>query len=309
MAVVTKYTFGKLCSDLDIDLTVGEKDFRDVVYSDDQVYYMFNSRENRYLFVYASILGDAEGFRTNYYKFVPDKEDGHIYVNEKGGKAHYHLYEGCPMLLRDFEDFYIPNDIRNMNDGAIQEYRDWFRSMNFAHRFEQGQITLADIVLEFNNKYPIKYGIKPLEENYNLYQKIPNTGNSRVEDAFDLAGFEKELEQLKIEFDEEFSSHDWRKLSKFAGHRNDDPDTIYDVLTEAFPGSKLRGRIDINNIKYKLNKAADLKRRMISSLITYLRWHHHFEKKQFEPSILDDFGLKCCAYCAKKEKEGGIQNY
>jgi hypothetical protein len=303
MAIVTKYTFGKLCSEIDIDLTVSKNDFRDHIYSDDQVFYMFNSRENRYLFIYASILGDAEGFRTKYYQFVPEKEDGHIYVNEKGGKAHYHLHDGCPMLLKDFEDFYIPSDIRNMNNEAIKEYRDWFRSMNFAHRFEQGQIHLADIVQEFNKKYPTKYGIQPLEENYNLYQKIPNTGNSRVEDTFNLSKFESELEQLKIEFDEEFSSHDWRKFSKFSGYRDKTSETIYELLSEAFPGSDLKSRIDINSIRHKLNKAADLKRRMISSLITYLRWHHHFDQKNFDPSTLADFGLKCCTFCERKEKE------
>jgi hypothetical protein len=306
MAIITKYTFGKLCSDLDVDLTVSRQNFFDTVFADEQLFYLFNSRENKYLFVYASLLSDEEGFKMKYFQTVPEKEDNLIYVNERAGKANYHLYDNCPMILRDFEDFYIPSSIRSIGNEAVREYREWFKTNDFATKFERNEIKLQNIVSEFNKKYPSKYEINKLEENENLYQKIPNSGKSQIEEQFELKEFENELEFLKVQFDEEFTSHEWRKFSKYSGLHNEEADNIFSVLDEKFPEANFRFRFSKDEITEKLKKAYSLKQRMIKLLTKYLRWNFHFGSKNFDSITLEDFGLKCCSYCSKREQEEGL---
>jgi hypothetical protein len=299
MAIITKHTLSKLCSDLDLDFKASASDFQTTVFNDSQVFYLLNSKQNVYLFTYASILKDIDGFKADYFQYVPEKEDKFLYVKEKLGKYKYHLSSECPMLLNDFKDFIIPKAIRDLGVDEINEFRRWFEQKQFSFLHAINQITLDDIMFQINEKYVQMYNLKPFGPETGIYQNIPNSGKSHVEESFDFNEFQLELNEIIKQLDEEFTDSNWRKFSKFASLRNEKESVISQKLGEAFSDVDLIKRFGINTIQKKLNTAYSLKYRLINSLIKYLRWYHKFDKIDFDSKTLEDFGLDCCKHCAK----------
>lgn len=145
MAFITKYTLNKLCADIDLDFQTTVQDFENTVFNNSQIYYLLSSRQNLYLFVYASLLKDIGGFRTKYFQFLKPKEDRLFYVNDDSGKYKYHLSMDCPMMNNNFKDFVIPTIIRQSGVEAIMEFRNWWSAMGFSLRFVTQEITLEKI--------------------------------------------------------------------------------------------------------------------------------------------------------------------
>jgi hypothetical protein len=303
MAVLTKHTLDRLCRDLDIDFKeLSESEFKNSVFKNSQVFYILNGKQNAFLYVYASILKDIESFSTEYFENVPERADDLLYVNENSGKYKYHLTTSCPFLTNDFEDFKIPMAIRNMGKEEIFEFRRWFSANDFNLKYATKQISIEEILNEINKKYCVKYNIKPIGNEEGIYQKIPNTGSGLIDNEFDFETFLHNLNGLLKKLDEEFCSHDWRKFSKFdwLGYKTDIE--IEEFLNEKYLNLNLTKRFGIEKLKEKLLIANNLKRELINSLKTYLRWHFKFSHIDFNVKSLEDFGLECCKHCEKQKK-------
>ncbi len=296
MALLTNYTYGKLCSSIEIDFSIDEKQFINTVYPNSDLYYILNSREISYLFKYANILDDEKKFITEYFDFVPEKIDHKIFVNEKAGKLSYHLGRGCEYLKKDFKDFYIPKDIKALGDGVIVEYRDWFKQNEFYSRYFNNEIGLDVIIMRFNNVFPKKYGFEPLEESFKLLQEIPNSKNVFVDESFNLTSCEKEIIELIWKFNNTFTSFDRRKLSKFSNNHNSDTLELTSLLEKVFGIDVVKNK-GIDWVRDQLKKSKELKTLLITKILDYIRWTKKFSKKDFDIVSLEKFGLKCCYSC------------
>ena len=302
MAYLTKYNLGKLCQKIDINIDVSMEMFIEHIYNDKEIYFILNKREIEYLFIYKMLLDDEEKFIVEYYNEVPEKEDTKSLVFNKGGKTKYHLIPNCKLLKKDYLDFNIPSELKEQGDDAIEEYRDWFRSNNFGERFKQKEISKETIIKAFNLKYPIKYNIKPIEDNSNLLViYIPNSTSRHLEEKFDVESFRIELNDLKLVWQNTFQCKVSRTFSKFKYLLAKSDEEIIGKMGEIFSENFVKN-YGLNNLKNKFEISKTLTYRLIELLLEYIKWTYNLENKDFNILTLEKFGLECCHSC-KTETE------
>ncbi|MDA7762296.1 hypothetical protein N8927_03820 [Crocinitomicaceae bacterium] len=310
MAHLTKYNFGKLCRSVNLKNTIDRDTFLKHCYDDPDIYYMLNKLEVEYLFKYRNILKDEKSFYEEYYSVIPEKEDTKEFVFDKGGKTKYHHTSACELIKKDYLDFNIPVEIRELGDDAIHEYRDWFQHQGYAEQYKLGKLDKNKIIRNFNGKYPSKYGFKPIAENSNiLIVEVPNSNNKEIKTKFNLDEFKEKIDVLKAKWEYEFQSKTAVKFSKFKHLLTATDDEINDKMTEVLASDRYRSEdfianYGINNLKKKFAIAKKLNNEIISELLTYFKWTYNIDSKDFDTLTLEKFGLKCCYKC--KSKKGHV---
>ncbi|MES2806258.1 MAG: hypothetical protein V4652_11890 [Bacteroidota bacterium] len=302
MAYLTKYNLSKLCQKLQTKNEISLDMFLEHIYEDKEISYILNKREIEYLFVYKMLLDDENKFILEYYNEVPEKEDTKNMVFSKGGKMKYHLSDSCNLLKKDFLDFNIPEDIKSIGDIAVEEYREWFRSNNFAEKFKSKEIDKNYIIRAFNLKYPKKYDIKIIEENsFLLTVEIPNSSNEFIKTEFDLVEFKKNLNDLKLIWQNTFQCKVSRTFSKFKYLLAKSDAEIIEKMGEIF-SEKFVENYGIENLKNKFQISKNLTYKILDLLLDYIKWSYNFENKEFENITLEKFGLECCYSCKSENK-------
>lgn len=235
MAFLTKYNLSQLCQKLDINVEVSLEMFLEHIYDDTEVYSMLNKREIEYLFKYKMLLDDEEKFVVEYYQEVPEKEDTKNFVFNKGGKMKYHISSECKLISKDYLDFNIPGEIKTIGDSAINEYRDWFSQNNFGDKYRNKTIDKNAIIFAFNAKYPLKYNIKPIEDNSNLLViEQPNSKHDTVEYEYNVETNKHKLEKLKEEWNTNFPCRVTKVIAKFKHLLNKTDEEIEKKIAELF---------------------------------------------------------------------------
>jgi acetone carboxylase gamma subunit len=298
MAYMTEFSFQKLISEVDIKVKITKELFLKEIYPDGQLYDILNDVERKYLFKYAMLLKDEEAFVTNYYKYVPEEPDTEQLVFSEGGKIKYHIDSECEMLRKDFKDFYIPEEIRNLGSDAVCEFRNWFKQNGFKEKLENEMISIGKIIREFNNKYVPKYRLNPLDENSGiLVVQKTNSSNMVIEDSFDVLTFRETLEVLLKKFSNHFIVYEAQKVAKHSYLINSHKDEILKKLKEILPKTPITDK-NYDKIIEDLRFANQILRQIINHLKTYIKWTYDFKNKSFESVTLEDFGLECCKACS-----------
>lgn len=109
--------------------------------------YFFSKYEENALLAIQELLKDPEKYFTEIY--VPYKPtDTYRYVYEERPPA-YHKHVDCPRLNSDYQNFEIPNEIREKGAEYVHEFRQWFQSVK--HLLEKPDI--------FVERLRIKWGV------------------------------------------------------------------------------------------------------------------------------------------------------
>lgn len=306
MVHLTNYTFSKLCKKLEINRDIDLDFFLEYVYDDLQVYYMLNKFDIKYLFNYRTLLEDEDRYLAEYYEEVPEREDTQSYVFERGGKLKYHLDNNCKFLKKDFVDFNIPSDIQNLGHEVVKEYRDWFRSMGYADDYNNDILDPQKVVFSYNSKFPPKYNIPILNDNYKLVQRLPNSQNTVQDRDFDQEAFNDRILHLKTLYSNEFSCKVLRIISKFDYLSRKSNSEIEDKISEVF-SKEFIVNYGINNLKEKFRNSRSIKIKLIKELLSYFKWNYKINDKKFNTITLESFGLECCGNC-KQSYNQRIQN-
>lgn len=165
MAYITKSTYKSILFNWDIE---------ESKVSHRRIYkspiYMFNNKEEHELRVLQEILENSDDF----FQFAYKKQtsvDTYNYVNE-GKTPRYHLKIDCPFLKSDYENFEIPNEIKEKGKESVKEFRKWFKSVEELFRKNKGAFAER-----LRAKYGILVSIKSItkdnsgvtiKENYNV---------------------------------------------------------------------------------------------------------------------------------------------
>jgi hypothetical protein len=303
MAHLTKSNLGKLCQKLKINNEIDLDIFVNNIYNDKEIYYILNRIEIEYLFKYKMMLDNEDEFFAEYFEKVAEKEDSKTFVFNKGGKMKYHLSSDCKLLKKDYLDFAIPQDIQDLGDKDIEEYRDWFRDNNFADRFKNKTIGKDLIIKAFNDKYTKEpYNIKKIEDNSNLLiVEIPNSSIRYIEKDYNKVEFIKKITELKKQFQNIFQCKISRKLSKFKYLLKMSDLEIKQKIDEVFVEG-FTNNYGIENLKEKFKVSKGIVYEIISLLLEYIRWNYKANDKDFNILTLEKFGLECCISCEKESK-------
>lgn len=301
MAYLTNYTYSRLCKKLDPNLELDLDKFLEFVYNDKFIFFIFNRIEIKYLFNYKNILENEDKFYAEYYQKISERKDTHNYVFETGGKLNYHLFSDCSFIHKDFVDFHIPPEIKDLGEDVVEKYRYWFKEKRYAELFFQNKLEQRKVVLDYNSKFPKENGVKPLNEGYELIQKLANSSSKEKKSEFDIEKFKDKLEHLKNKFNNEFPCKVTRILSKFDFLLKRGDEEIHEKMTEIF-SSQFVSNYGMDKLKQKLSVSRQLKIELIRALIEYFRWSFTFDNKDFNNITLEIFGLKCCGSCKKRDK-------
>ena len=300
MAYLTNYTFGKLCRKLSVNQEIGLELFLKDVFNDPKIFSIFNKFEIRYLFVYKQILEDLDKFQKTYYQEVPDREDTQRMVFEKGGKLKYHIDSQCNLINNNFIDFNIPPEITDIGDNVVQEYRDWFKAKGYADEYFNNQLDITKVVFDYNMKFPPKYDLPVLNENYKLITEIPNSKDEKVE-LFDYDAFLLNLDHLQKKHENIFSSKTTRILSKFDFLLDKKDDEIREKISELFSDIFIEN-YGMDKLKNLFREAKSIKYEIMDNLLTFFKWTYKLKEKDFDNITLEKFGLVCCGGCKKNQK-------
>jgi hypothetical protein len=311
MAFITTASFKKLCKKVDVK-EIDKDQFLKEVFDNLSVYNILNKIQREYLFKYAMLLKDEVEFKLEYYQYVPPHKDTYTLVLEEESIIKYHLYADCPLLLKDYTNFYIPEDIRKFGIGAVEEFRSWFKSKRYFERYklekknglQKGQLSTKELIrLDFNLKYPLLYGIAEIVEGSNLISiDLANSQMQEITSEFEIEDFKKEINTQLNLWEREFKCSVSRTCAKHAYLINKSDAAIEEKMAQLFSPffTKTMG---IVNLKEKLKLANDIAFRIMSLIINYLKWTYSFKTKNFDKLTLDDFGLRCCNACSERAQE------
>lgn len=303
---LTNYTFNKLCKTLDLKEIPSQEVFVRTVFDNRHVYSILNKMEIKHLFNFAHLLKDEETFIIEYFKHVPERSDSKTMVFDEGGKSKYHLSQDCVFMSKDYKDFHIPQEISSRGDQAVEEYRDWFKSNGFYERFFSGNIRQSTIIYRYNSKYPEKYGVPPLNDNYELIEKIPNSNIKSVEPDFDYNSFESELNHLVELHITNYPNRIAKLLSKmdFLLYK---PDSVAQEYLDQYIHPEFYPNYGAEQLKQFWTNSRRIKKDIMDLLFNYFKWKYNFSEKLFNTVNIEKFGLECCKHC-QKNSEQNIDN-
>jgi hypothetical protein len=300
MAHLTNYTYGKLCRQLEINQEIDLDLFLKEVYNNPKIYSIFNKLEINYLFIYKQLLDDSEKFQKVYYQKVPERQDTKRMVFEKAGKLKYHLDNKCQLINNNFIDFNIPPEITNLGDNFVQEYRDWFKANGYAEAYFNNQLDVTKVVFDYNMKFPPKYNISVLNENYKLITDIKNSNDKQIEETFEYDTFLANLEHLVKKHENTFSCKTTRILSKFDYLSDKSDADIKAKISELFSDVFIEN-YGMDRLKTLFKQAKSIKYDILKNLLDFFKWTFKLKDKNFDIITLENFGLVCCGGCKKNE--------
>ena len=280
MAFITNYTFNKLCKNLNIKKEIDLQSFKDHIYNDDNLFYIFNKLELKYLFNYKNLLENEEKYIVEYYKYSPERADTKRYVFEKPRKLKYHLTNECECLNHDYVNFHIPKDITDLGDEVIEEFRVWFKSKGYAQKHFNGTLNNAKVVFDFNMIFPSKFNIKPLNENYKLVLELDNSNTYEINSAFDYNQFKENISIIKKKRTNRFQCEMARKLAKLDYLSNKSDNEIITKISQKFSNQFVEN-YGINNLKELFRDSQSLKRELLGNLTKYHEKHERNRQNSF----------------------------
>ena len=142
--------------------------------------YIFNKLELQLLSAYQLLMQNPTELITKYYKKIEVK-DSLRFVYEKKQPA-YHLSLECPNLHSDFQNFEIPEEIREKGRDEILRFRNWFLQNSYLLE-EKPDVFEMRLSMAFN----VKINMKAI--NYS------NSGVHEIEDL-SLVDIENKIDNL-----------------------------------------------------------------------------------------------------------------
>lgn len=303
MAHLTKYTFSSLCKKLEINKEIDLDMFINQIYNDKQIFFILNKVQIKFLFIFKMLLEDDDKFYKEYYRFVPPKKDTKSYVFEEERKLKYHLDYACPLIHKDFIDFIVPPELKDLGNDVVEDYRNWFKSKGYAESYFQGHWDASIVVFTYNLKFPEKYNVPHLNPSYKLIEERPNSSTTEKNSQFNKDLFITTIEELKKQFYHIFPCKVSRTLSKFDYMLTKTDAEIVEKLKEVFC-EDFPTNYGIANFKKMASLAGKIKNNIILNLLEYFKWTYNLNEneKEFNIVALEHFGLECCKKCSGNQQ-------
>lgn len=272
MAYITLANTNKIIFESDLN----ESQLSGVVY-DMKIFFLSKKEKNSLLAVQELFKNPEQYFKKIYKQHKP--VDTFSFVHE-GKKPSYHKFSCCPNLNADYQNFPIPEEIRQKGKAAIIEFREWFKSVE--HLLEKPEV----FVMRLKAKYGISENPKAITKGNSGSASI---NNEKIEDLID----------------------DINELIKDAGRYYYEKDKHTKILKQ-FSKLTFLAYVDYpikNNetgysdklVKQFLKEYYNrFKKPLIQKLIKYYSLKLNPEIKM-EGYILEQLGFKKCSHCHKAD--------
>ena len=236
--------------------------------------YFFSKYEANSLLAIQELLKDPERYFSEIYKPYKVK-DTYKYVYE-GQRPGYHEFSDCPRLNSDFQNFEIPFEIKEQGIEAIEEFRYWFKSVEY----------LLDKPDVFVARLHARWGII-------TNPKAINRDNSGI----------VKFDNINIEDLEKIINNLIKSAGRFY-YASDKNKAILDRFAKCTFLANKKEKIYSNDTDYNDKEVKDLlkfyeqkyKHPLKAKLIEYYRLKLNPEIKM-EGYLLERLGFKACTHC------------
>lgn len=306
MAVLSKYTFGKLTEIIEpiSQKEVTKEFFCQNIFNNEFLFHIFNKGDLKRFYVTAFMLKNDLNIAV--LKYVEEEKDDYRWVFQQGGKLRYHIYSDCEGLNANFEDFQIPFDYKSLHNGVVlvKRYREWFKYHKFREKFSKDNSVINSIVLEYNNSFAPSNNLQSITKDDILHIGLKSKKakkHSLIEDEFNYNQFEKELNELILYRIDLCASKDYIKnrLSKFDYLFNKSNEVIHSYLQDIVDPIFFHN-YGYDNLKFFLEQHHKLRIRCCELIMTYIKWRYNLPAKEFNIISLEDFNLRCCILCKNR---------
>lgn len=222
------------------------------------------------------LFSDSEMFFKEYY--MPIKTKDTLTLVYEGKKPAYHCKPNCIRLTADYENFEIPNLIKEKGQTEVEKFRKWFNEHR--HLMEEPD----KFVMRLQNKWGVSTNVKNI--------KKPNAGVSQFDD-FTAADIENKIDQL-LELANTLIAKNPEILTKYCkqSYLGKLADPLLDNNT-GFSDQQIKGVLQEfeSKVKSPLNPL----------LVTYYKITLNPELN-FHENILKQLGFVRCSYCYKESE-------
>lgn len=274
MAYISKYNSNRIIWKIDFS----NVNFDGEVYKK-PIYYFFSKYEEQSLLAIQELLKNPERFFNDYFTIL-NRTDSYHYVFENITPA-YHNSINCPRLHSSFQNFIIPDEIKERGVKEIVKYRAWFKDVEY--------------LLEGDDKNKIEIFKKSCRKEFALSLPpeiiiIKNSGSIEIYDT-DLDSIESKIDDLLKRagiFYNRCEKHTiiLRRFSKLTFLANS-PDPINGNTT----------KYTDKEVKELLAQyAEEFKHPLMHLLREWYRIKYNPELK-FEGKLLQQLGFKACGTC------------
>jgi len=149
-------------------------------------------------------------------------------------------------------------------------------------------------------KFPPKYDVPVLNENYKLITDLPNSNDVKTE-TFNYDSFLFNLDNLQKKHENIFSCKTTRILSKFDYLLDKKDDEIREKISELFSDVFIEN-YGMDKLKNLFKEAKSIKYEIMDNLLTFFKWTYKLKEKDFDSITLEKFGLVCCGGCKKNQQ-------
>lgn len=236
--------------------------------------YFYSKYEENQLLAIIELLKDPENYFNEIYEpFKPIDTYSYMY---EGQNPAYHYRSNCPRLNSDYENFKIPEAIKEKGSDVVKDFRKWFESVK--HLLEKPDV----FVMRLKSRWGIETNPKAIN--------FKNSGSSMI--------LYSTIEELEKEIDEKLKEADrfcrqskkneeiLRKFSKltFLAKRNS---PIYSNKTQ-YSDDEIKSLLAVFNGRFK--------RPLMLLLIEYFKFKFNPEIKM-DGKFLRKLGFKPCSHC------------
>lgn len=300
MAYLTNYTLRTITSQLDFKEKRDINSFLNEVIDDRGLTCILNQPQQSEIIKLKYVLtcNNIKELELKFFRKVHPIPDSKKFVYRKGGRPKYHLYFDCEFMERDLIDFHIPEEIRELGDEEIKKFRRWFDDNKFREKFLSGNLSKESIIMSYNIRYASYENFKPVPLESNFMTEItPNSKALNSDFSFDLAEFNREIRELKIEWETLFPCKNTHILAKHNYLISKSEDEVKKTLSQIF-SPRFVINFGEDRVKKTFSDGYRISNRIVALLIDYLKWNFRNEEGLDIPS-LESFGLVLCNACFK----------
>jgi hypothetical protein len=241
--------------------------------------YFFSRYEKTQLLAIKEFLKDPENYFREVYQPV-NRKDTFTYIYE-GKKPAYHKSTQCPMVNSNYENFYIPEEIKEKGEVTIADFRKWFQTVK--------HLLIEDIKafeMRLQSRWGIHTNLKGIEKD--------NSGNEDISN-YDLAKIEERIDTII------------KEAGRFY-HATSKNNAILKVFSQwSYLGNSKdplkkneTGYSDAEVKEFLRDYHKQFKRPLMTLLIEYYRLTLNPDIK-LEGTLLDALGFKKCNHCYSEQ--------
>jgi hypothetical protein len=139
--------------------------------------YFFNKYEEKSLLAIKELFLDSENFLTEYYKPIITRDTLNFVF--EGKPPAYHKTIDCNRISSDYENFQIPETIKDQGKETVKKFRKWFSENQYL--LDKPDIFIARLQM----KWGIVSNLKNINKDNSGYTKFENFTPKQIEERID----------------------------------------------------------------------------------------------------------------------------